>query len=373
MRTILPRLWVAAALAVAAGTASAQGSAPAAGQVVVLDNERLLEGTVERQGDQLCVRRAGGELVLPAARVLKVCASRQEAFAFLCTRANLRDPDERLRLARWCQFNGLNEEGIRQAAIALNMRPSVEGRQLVEVMKRSAAVAAVAPVAAPPRARSSEAPPNLDVNLESVNAFATRVQPVLMNTCVKCHSGGRGGRFCLTRAYDSGPVNRRAVQQNLAAVLAQVNLERPELSPLLIKAVSRHGSDDQPPIRGREAPPFRLLLEWIRMTAAANPHLRQTANAAADNPSPPTLPAELAPAKLPARSTRNPAPLPTNKDSDQQGPVVVSAPVVFESAPLRPNENISPGARRAPARPALPPNPADEFDPVLFNQQTSRH
>jgi hypothetical protein len=355
---------------------------PAVGRVIVLDNERLLEGEIERQGDQYCVRGAQGELVLPAAKVLKLCANRDEAFAFVAARADRRDPDERLRLARWCQLNGLYAQAVQEASAAVEMRPRhAESRQVLETVRRAAAAGAASPGHAPLGAAPVETTLAADVSLESLTAFSTRVQPVLMNTCVKCHSSGRGGHFSLTRAYDAGPVNRRATQQNLAAVLAQVDLEEPPLSPLLIKAVSAHGTNVQPPIHGQDAPPYRLLREWIEMTKRTNPHLwkesasKKKAQAAAapgpraelTAPEPKAQASEPGPAKTVATPAGPPP---------QAGPVIVSAPAAFEGRP--PGTTEAPRARGpdSPIAPAAPPAsaaPADEFDPALFNQRTPGH
>src|SRR5947209_2061289 len=76
------------------------------GRVLVLDNERTYEGDIERQGNQYRVRRGVSELWVQQENVLRLCATLEEAYAYLRSRANLRDPDERLRLANWCHLHG---------------------------------------------------------------------------------------------------------------------------------------------------------------------------------------------------------------------------------------------------------------------------
>src|SRR5262245_43108360 len=92
--------------------ASEPASVPKAGRVLVLDNERTLEGDIDRVGEQYRVRRPVGELWLPAENVLFLCDTREEAYAFLRARANLRDPDEHLRLAHWCHRQGLSGHAL---------------------------------------------------------------------------------------------------------------------------------------------------------------------------------------------------------------------------------------------------------------------
>src|SRR5438105_1673516 len=94
------------------------------GQVLVLDNERTLEGNIERQGERFCVRRPLGELWIQQDKVLCLCQSHEEAYQFLRGRANLSDPDERLRLAQWCRQHGLRQQALQEIGAALNLRPN---------------------------------------------------------------------------------------------------------------------------------------------------------------------------------------------------------------------------------------------------------
>src|SRR4051794_24534986 len=96
---------------------------PAIGKVVVLDNDRTLEGEIERDGDQYRVRRSVGVTFIPAERVRKVCNDMKEALAFLRQKANKEDPDERLKLARWCHLQGLREAALEEVTAALAIRP----------------------------------------------------------------------------------------------------------------------------------------------------------------------------------------------------------------------------------------------------------
>src|SRR4051812_40953973 len=91
----------APSLAVPQDTSSVE---PKSGKVLVLDNDRTIEGDIDRLDDQYRVRRTVGITWVPADRVLKLCKDKPEALAFLRQHANLQDPDERLRLARWCHL-----------------------------------------------------------------------------------------------------------------------------------------------------------------------------------------------------------------------------------------------------------------------------
>src|SRR5262249_36333817 len=137
-------------------------------------------------------------------------------------------------------------------------------------------------------------------------------------------------------------------QQNLAAVLAQVNLERPEASPLLVKAASMHGDMAQAPLKGRQLPAYHTLEEWTRSVVATNPQLRERSKGAV---------VASAPEAKPDRKVATEAVVPK--------PELVAAP----STSARPFPASNPaGPTTAPAE-AQSTVPLDPYDPVLFNQQ----
>src|SRR5262249_36507376 len=163
------------------------------GHVLVLDNERILEGDIERIGEQYRVRRTVGELWVPGNKALALCGSRQEAYEFLRGRANLQDADERLRLARWCHVQELHAQALVEVEPAVPLRPNhPETKRSRASLQQSAA--------SPPPAQSTETPPEpdsppaspVDLSTESLALFAPRVQPILMNACANCHATGRG-------------------------------------------------------------------------------------------------------------------------------------------------------------------------------------
>jgi hypothetical protein len=310
---------------------------PTTGKVLVLDNERTLEGDIERAGEQYRVRRPVGELWIPATHTLRLCQTREEAYAFLRARANLLDPDEHLRLARWCHLQGLRRQALEEATAAVELRPNhAESRRLLCSLQRAAATAAVQ--SAQPREEGEPAPTSQppELSTESLSLFLSRVQPILMNACANCHATGRGGGFKLTRTYESGMTSRKTTQQNLAAVLAQVNKERPVMSPLLTKAVSIHGKSGdmaQPPLKNREVPAYRTLEEWVRITLENNPQVRDKSR----------VPDSSLPIMSRTGIGESVATAPPTRGETREVGIAVEAPV--------------------------PMQPVDPFDPIIFNRQ----
>jgi hypothetical protein len=350
------------------------------GKVLLLANEQALEGDIELVADQYHVRRGAGEVTLPSGKALRLCADWNEAYAFMASRANLRDADERLRLARWCHLNGLRAKALEEVNVAVEMRPGhIESKQLQVTLKRVSAGAQTATNVRPPATVGPEAPPPaIDISSDSLTLFTSRVQPILLNACVTCHSRGRGGDFQLHRTYEGG--QRLSTQKNLASVLRQVDTGRPELSPLLIKAVSLHGDATQSPLKaGRKSLPFQTLQSWVQSVLENNPHLRENRAMPVQPVAREIQPASVMEAPLPPAPPPRPVPLVV---SNTPAP----APVVGAVLPMNPGlnkeerlsswyTNLVSGAQEArsvPSTPAAPAaRPTDPFDPVIFNQQAS--
>jgi hypothetical protein len=328
------RLILCAAAAVAAAGAGARAAGrtdpPATGHVLLLDNERTVEGDIERVGDQYRIRRTVGETWVPGDKVLRLCADMEEAYRILRGRANRGDPDECLRLARWCHGHGLPDRALENVEAAVKLDPGhAEARRLLSNLRRAAA----APPAPPaPSAELPEPREMPEVNAEARAAFATKVEPILMNACAGCHAADRGSSFKLARSYDTTSASRLSLQQNLAAVLAQVNLHQPQESKLLLKAVTAHDPQSrEAPLSRKQMAAYHTLEDWVQATAAGNPHLR-----------------ERSPQPAPALADPRPAPPPAQ-------PAAGAAPAPAGFATARP-------------APEPQPAPADEFDPALFNR-----
>jgi hypothetical protein len=321
------------------GLAAARGAEPGpatTGKVLLLQNERALEGDVARVGDQYRVRRSVGETWVPAERALCLCQTLEEAYERLRARANLGDADERLRLAGWCRQYGLRAQALAEVREAVRLRPGHEpSRRLLEHLEQSA-WEKPPPAPARPGGPGPQAAPDVDLTAAALGLFSTRVQPILMNACASCHATGRGGAFKLARAYGVGTADRQTMRQNLAAVIGQLNARQPQASPLLTKAVSVHGPLAQAPLRDRQAPAYRALEEWVGRTLADNPQLQERLGPPPAAP-PPALP--------------KPAPPPAKADGHGA-----------EAAP--------PSGPPAPAPTfGTPAEPPDPFDPAVFNRQ----
>ncbi len=320
---------------------------PTAGHVLILENGRTLEGDVQREGNQYRVRRSVGETWVSADRVVRLCGSLEEAYQHLKKQANLRDPDERMRLAQWCQQHDLYDLALVEITAAVELRPhNAEYRRLLENLQRTSADRGATKGSSPLDPRSTGVDPRpsppVDLTANSVSQFITKVQPVLMNTCANCHGPAHTGPFQLERVMNDGLVNRRATQYNLAHVLAQISPENMSASPFLTKAVTLHGEATQPPIKNREAQAFHRLEDWVKQTLENNPQLRERSE----------------PASTYAEPKKDPKKI---EDAEGQPSPPLS---LFSPVQKRPTDFAS-----SPPPPPKATTPVDPYDPIIFNRQ----
>jgi hypothetical protein len=341
MKPIIPILTLSALCAGLSLFAQEPAAPRVTGKVLILQNERAFEGDIEKIGDNYRVRRGSGEIVVTASQALRLCADWDDALAFMRSRANLDDPDERLRLAKWCLGNHQIERAMAEANIAMQMRPKHgETRNLVKLLQATPSNTNNRPA----NEATSTPVPHIDLSFESVTAFNLRIQPILMNTCVSCHAGNYYGKFRLYRQYEGG--ERIAMHRNLAAVLGFVSIDRPAASPLLVMAVCAHGDAKTPPLPGRQSQAFLTLCSWIDQTIADNPHLRD----------------------------RGPAPVTTLPRTTAKTPHAVSLPplpgvLAAQNAPTSDGSPSPPPIVLPPKTPVgAPPAPCDEFDAAQFNR-----
>jgi hypothetical protein len=370
MKTLYRSALCALALAAPGWTSHVAAEPPAAsakGHILVLDNDKVYEGDIERVGDRYRIRRAlkEGESWVPCSQALRLCDSMADAFAYLRSRANLNDPDERLRLAQWCHLHEMPAQAVLEVKAAYDLRPDhEETKRLFSRLQQTAGLPAPAPQSAPPAHTEPirELPP-AELDAESLSQFVTHVQPVLMNSCASCHGAGHGGGLHLTRVYGVVPASRSATQQNLSAVLAQMSMGHPSASPLLSKALTAHwsGENTQPPFTGRQAPPYRVLEEWVARTIAHNPQLAQRLR----NVDPASSKGQV------SMGPENPAPKAASEP--------LSSLARDEFARLNTSSSSGSATLTGTVQPReLPPNvppvaalagPVDAFDPVIFNRQ----
>ncbi|MFO0797767.1 MAG: hypothetical protein U0804_09825 [Gemmataceae bacterium] len=354
---------------------------PTNGGVVVLQDGKIVEGHVSRAEGKVIVRRASVDQKFTTEQVKYVAGSKDEAYRLTLKDTKADDPAARLRLARWCMYNGMRENALTEAKEAVRLEPANRtAATLVRTLEESlklypgdgtTRVTTPAPTPAPtlpapaPTLPAVPPPPvttvpEPDVAPEAAVAFGPRVQPVLMNQCASCHaSATHTSAFKLT-AVPSNEVNAAATRANLRAAAAQVKKTEPAASPLLLKAVTAHGGQLMPAFGDREAAAFRILQAWAFLSVG---ELAPPVAAA-----PPAAAPVLPPA--PVADVRPTLPLPpTVPASVPTVPAPPAIPPAEGSIPPIPPASDNPGFGRT-APPPIPVVPAkDEFDPDNFNRR----
>jgi hypothetical protein len=302
-----------------------------------------------------------------------------DAYQYLCTRANLKDPDERMRLARRSQRNGLSAQARVQAEAALVLRP---GDAAAQQLLRAIAVPSAGQTASPPPAKETRPAPTggsaqeQDYKPETLVEYTRQIQPILMNGCGlgSCHGNNQRSGYELYRAPAGAQLNALQTRQNLVRTLALVNRDEVEQSPLLRIALQPHGGSARPPLGGSDSPAYRNLSAWVGKLAnrkAAEPVADSAAGTASAPPSPGDGSTGFAsdredqPSK--PRPKADPGSAPQGQKTKPESPVTANGAKnsSFAAGTAEPTTETSPAAMPA-SKPSIK---GDPFDPEVFNQQ----
>ncbi|MEZ5951073.1 MAG: hypothetical protein R3C12_18040 [Planctomycetaceae bacterium] len=234
--------------------------------------------------------------------------------------------EQHTRLANWCMQQQLFEEAERELQSALKLQPQhLPAHRLIEQLKgrkprdsdfinkeqqQQMDDLLIKMEFSPGRPLGG-----LDASL--AKDFATRIEPLLLNSCANasCHGQTAENSFRLTPKWNLRGNTRHITDQNLAAVLQQLDLKNPERSPLIAKLDGQHGPRRMPVFTGARAAEHRKNLEnWAllaaRYLATQSPRLlphRLPANIPFSRPGSP--PNELSQCLFPPTDSQ-PTPLP---------------------------------------------------------------
>jgi len=89
---------------------------------------------------------------------------------------------------------------------------------------------------------------------DATRFFYAKVQPVLYNACVSCHSA----------SHAKLPLRRNDGPANLAAALNEIDRKNPMESNFLKQAVTAHGGAARPPIKDTNVPAYKHLEAWVK-------------------------------------------------------------------------------------------------------------
>jgi hypothetical protein len=357
--------------------------------VLLFKGGRVIDGEVEETATHYVVYRSLGRVEVPRRQVEFVGNDLEDVYLHKAARIPGGDADQHLRLAEWCMLVGLHDHAIEhwEQVAELSGDPQ-KAQRMIESLERLRSSAAQSAKnrsgARPPRAPSatlgvlSTAPSPKQLSQAQVSSFTVKVQPLLVRNCSNagCHDSSHPGSFILQRSTRPTPFT---TQQNLRSVLALIDPQDPENSPLLVQALYPHG-DGQQSFRGFSIkdPAVATLVDWVMALAAkAKPEPlkgKSTSDAVASRDLPAAEPMATDPADdtVPAQ-----APAPGASVDRPAGAAGIKLRITPHDSvpeaqptpdPVGRAERQAPGATR-PTRAADDYRPVDPFDPEIFNRR----
>jgi hypothetical protein len=409
---VIVSLPCACAIALADEPPDVADESPEKTRVLLFRSGRALEGQIDETETHYVVTRATGTVEILKSEIEFVANDLDGAYRYKRERINDAKPTEHIRLAQWCLVVNLRDRAIEELERCVELDPnSTRAKGLLENLRRAAKPAAKSSLPADesePAKPNSEPPtrtyPSFQKELSPahVSTFSVQVQPLLLRSCgtAGCHDANHPGPLALVGSFRP---SQRSSQKNLRAVLAQIDTEEPDTSPLLVESLRPHGAAHRSPfMNGLNDPAYAKLSDWVR-AVSGNPgpsmpavaQSREPAAAAVENAKPSSnppgtettapnsvysnRPVTQTPARARAGMVNSPTEAIGSQSSDKQtGPVSDATPgpqldAGKPSGDLQPEMNPTAKPLARPAAPARSPTesyqPIDPFDPEVFNRQ----
>ena len=269
--------------------------------VLVLHTGNVVKGELTPRPGGYEVKLPNGQMLVAAGNIKFAARDMDDAYRRMRSSFETLSPDVHLRLARWCLSHHLEAAARRETLDALHLDPNrQDAKGILESLarrERQQTESARKPMNLQQAVAESMVTDRLSLGglpAEQARQFTLRIQPIMINKCAQCHAGQKTD-FRLVRY---GRIMKpRISEQNLAAVLSQVDLESPDRSPLLVHALKMHGGSRRPGFPGRSGSlQLDLLRTWVRNVAL---HLEPTLASSAPASSRTTV-SQVNPEQLPA-------------------------------------------------------------------------
>lgn len=305
----------------AASTPSPSPSAPRP-SVILLSNGQVLRGELREDDAGLVVMQKLGPIHLQKRQVEGSFAAIDGVYRYKLERLAKEDPDERMKLARWCLKEGLKAEARDQLASVLALVDSHPQARSMLAMLDAEAQRAPAPrddavKQAGVEIRDDGRPGKLDpgvlgmkerraqvltppvifdlplaVAARRYQEFVNAVHPKLQQHCAGCHNEKGESSFQLMKvATLRDKTDPLLLRTNLDATLRLVNAEKPAESKLLTSAIMPHGKLNRPVLSGPNNASYQALAHWVQGLQAAPRPADPGVAPAAFNPRPAAAPA----------------------------------------------------------------------------------
>ena len=328
--------------------------------VLLLRNGNVIEGQVTRAGDYYIVTFGeDGEVRLSAADVETLCVDLEDAYRYRSATMVGKGAAGHLDLAEWCLRHSLKAQAGEQLLAAMRKEPANPRNAAVERKLKLAQEAPRAKSAGQPDTAATVSAEQLDKMIRglppgTMERFSAVVQPILLNRCGAggCHGATAKSEFRMLRPLAGQTPSRRFTQRNLYAVMAYLDRQNPEESPLISLPRGQHGTTMAAVFDKRTQHQLDDLVAWVKVALAVPA---------------PTPPATIVQAQALL--------------SQQKGEGEAEANARDLVPPAEKHKHRNKNDSSAPPAPFTPPTdatpipregaikPRDAFDPEIFNRQ----
>lgn len=256
---------------------------------LVLANGSVMEGTVAKDGDYFHVLLEKGKLQVRVDQVDFFCHSMEEAYVRRRARkiGTTSTVEAHLEMARWCvQHNLLANAGAEiQAAKSRDAKHPQVGlveRQVMQANEQARELITANNVIVDHQVQRAsaevepEGTPFGEIPLWARSEFIKRIQPMMAHSCATagCHLPNSSQSMRIHRNALDGVGNPELIHGNLSSVIEQVDLERPEESPILMYGAAAHGTRRQ---QSRPLTPHQLeiLRAWVTQVSLGEPPVEE--------------------------------------------------------------------------------------------------
>ncbi len=236
---------------------------------LVLKTGRVVQGELIPGPGGYDVSLPVGRMFVPSKQIRFTATSMDDAYQRMRDSIAELTPDAHIALARWCLVNRMEDKARREVLDALHLDPyRDDARRMLEDIVREQNRPRIS-VTTKPKASDEEKllsperrslgglPPDI------AQTFTTRIQPLISNKCgnARCHGAGRNAFVVLPGL---GRPTAHKTEQNLAAVLNQLDYDEPLNSPLLKATIGLHGGNRQLQFRGQSGGrQAQTLRRWV--------------------------------------------------------------------------------------------------------------
>jgi hypothetical protein len=241
-------------------------------RVLVLKSWQVVTGQIRPRGDGYVINHQTGRMFVGSSQIWIMATDLADAHQKMKESLQTITPDVNMRLAAWCSRQQMWGTAKQELLDALHQDPFRDEAKKMLAKVIRAQEAAAAPSGEPvSHAVDSSRETGLalprralgGLTTELARDFSGKIQPLLSNRCGSCHQANSGRQFVLQALSRNKSFSSVVSEQNLAAVIGQLDPADVPKSPLLVYSMKPHGGAKTAPFHGRLALEYKKRLnQW---------------------------------------------------------------------------------------------------------------